>query len=318
MDSTPLVFFLMGPTATGKTQLAVEIADQFPIDVISVDSGQVYQGMDIGTAKPPCEILDRVPHKLINICSPWQRYSAGQFRRDAIGEIEKAIEIGRIPFLVGGTSFYFRALEFGLSDLPKRSDEISQELLAEADTKGWAHLHQKLMEFDPDSACEVQLNDSQRILRLLEVYLTSGVRPSEMKKANLAEPLPYRVVKMTIAHSDREVQNQQISQRFFQMLEDGFLMEAERLYRSDHFNRSLPSMRCVGYQQMWQYFSGEFNYEQMTEEVIRETCGIAKRQLTWIRNQSGVTWSSCEDNNHLSRVMKFINAVLKTHTNDLK
>ncbi|MXW47354.1 MAG: tRNA (adenosine(37)-N6)-dimethylallyltransferase MiaA [Gammaproteobacteria bacterium] len=316
MDSTPLVFFLMGPTATGKTQLAVEIADRFPIDVISVDSGQVYQGMDIGTAKPTCEILDRVPHKLINICSPWERYSAGQFRRDAIAEIEKSIEIGRIPFLVGGTSFYFRALEFGLSDLPKRSDEISRQLLAEADEKGWAHLHQKLMEFDPESGCEVQLNDSQRILRLLEVYLASGVRPSEMKQANRAEPLPYPIVKMAITRSDREVQNQKISQRFFQMLDDGFLIEAQRLYRSDQFNRSLPSMRCVGYQQMWQYLSGEYSYEQMAEAAISETCGIAKRQLTWIRNQSGVTWLNCDDDNRSSRILKFIAAVLKTRTND--
>ncbi len=318
MDSTPLVFFLMGPTATGKTRLAVEIADQFPIDVISVDSGQVYQGMDIGTAKPTCEILEGVPHKLINICSPWERYSAGQFRRDAIAEIEKSIEIGRIPFLVGGTSFYFRALEFGLSDLPKRSNEISRELLVEADTKGWAHLHQKLMEFDPDSAREVQLNDSQRVLRLLEMYLVSGIRPSEMKQTNRAEPLPYRIVKIAISRSSREVQNEQIRQRFVQMLEDGFLLEAERLYQSDHFKKSLPSMRCVGYQQMWQYLSGEFNYEQMAKETVRETCGIAKRQLTWIRNQSGVTWSNCDDDNHISRVMKFINAVLSTRKNNHK
>ena len=318
MDSTAPVFFLMGPTATGKTQLAVEIADRFPIDVISVDSGQVYQGMDIGTAKPTCEILDRVPHKLINICSPWERYSAGQFRRDAMAEIEKSIEIGRIPFLVGGTSFYFRALEFGLSDLPKRYYEINRQLLAEADEKGWAHLHQKLMEIDPDSGCEVQINDSQRILRLLEVYMASGVRPSEMKQANRAEPLPYQIVKMAITRSDREVQNQHIRQRFFQMLEDGFLSEAERLYRSDQFDRSLPSMRCVGYQQMWQYLSGEFSHEQMAEEAIRETCGIAKRQLTWIRNQSGVTWLNCDDDNHFSRVMKLVNAVLKTRTNDRK
>ena len=145
-----------------------------------------------------------------------------------------------------------------------------------------------------------------------------GVRPSEMKQANRAEPLPYQIVKMAIARSDREVQNQQIRRRFFQMLEAGFLSEAERLFRSDHFNRSFPSMCCVGYQQMWQYLSGEFSYEQMAEEAIRETCGIAKRQLTWNRNQSGVTWLNCDDDNHLIRVMNFINAVLKTHTNDRK
>ncbi len=311
-QSIPLAFFLMGPTAAGKTQIAVEIAERFPVDVISVDSGQVYKGMDIGTAKPTQDIIERVPHKLIDICSPWQSYSAGQFRRDALIEIEKSVDNGRIPLLAGGTSFYFRALEHGLSDLPQRSEEISQSLMAEADEEGWRHLYERLMAIDPESAREISPNDSQRILRLLELYRSAGESPSQIRQSHPAEPFPYRIVKIAVVRPDREEQNRLIRQRFNKMLEEGFLEEAEGLYKSNQFDLSLPSMRCVGYQQAFRFLMGQCDYEEMVEDAVRETCGIAKRQLTWIRNQAGVIWMIYGKKAPVDNIVKIMSSVLST------
>ncbi len=315
LQSMPPVIFLMGPTATGKTELAMQLAARFPVDVISVDAGQVYREMNIGTAKPSRAVLQRVPHKLIDILSPWERYSAGRFRNDALVEIKLSLGCGRVPLLVGGTSFYFWALEEGLSDLPPRSDEISQALLEEAEAHGWPHLHQKLMKLDAVAAQQVSPNDSQRILRLLEVCVSQGRPASEIKHSNTAEPLPYQLVKLAVARADRNLQNQVIKQRFLAMLDAGLMAEAQRLYCSTEFDPSLPSMRSVGYQQAWQYFRGELNYEQMVTEAIRETCSIAKRQLTWIRNQAGVIWNVYGDHSSASRMAQLFNSILQNDSN---
>ncbi len=306
----PPVFFLMGPTATGKTQLTVELAEWFPVDVISVDAGQIYRGMDIGTAKPSSDILERVPHRLIDICSPWARYSAGQFRRDALVEIKRSMQLGRIPLLVGGTAFYFRALESGLSRLPERSEKISQELSAEAAANGWSSLYDKLREIDAESAHQISPNDHQRIIRLLEMYHLSGLPPSQIRRHHPAEPPAFRIIKLAIARSDRDVHHEQIRQRFFQMLDRGFLAEAERLFRSKPFDASLPAMRCVGYQQAYRYFAGQIDHQQMVQEVIRDTRGIAKRQLTWIRNQAGVIWSMYRSALPTVALVRLMNAML--------
>ncbi len=305
------VFFLMGPTASGKTQLAVELATRLPVDVLSVDAGQVYRGMDIGTAKPTPEILARVPHRLIDICTPWEHYSAGQFRRDALVEINSSIKRGRIPLLVGGTSFYFHTLETGLSVLPPRSETVSQRLKTEAEAKGWSHLYKKLLEVDEYSARQISPNDRQRLLRLLEIYLITGQRPSIVKQQSSTENLPYKIIKIAVAVADREGHNDGIQQRFGEMLERGFLQEAEALYQADQFDQSLPAMRCVGYQQAWQYFEGQINYEQMVQDSIRETVKIAKRQLTWVRNQGGVIWSIFQNGIPIADVTKVIAAFTK-------
>lgn len=300
----------MGPTAAGKTALAVEIASRFPADIISVDAGQVYRGMDIGTAKPSQEVLENVPHKLIDICSPWERYSAGQFRRDALSAIDQAIDAGRIPLLVGGTSFYFKALEEGLSDLPSHTQDIGQALIEEAETSGWSHMYMKLKEIDPESARQVSPNDTQRILRLLEIYAAEGKPPSEIKQDRFAEPLPFGVVKLAVVRADRALQNQMIKQRFLEMLECGLLQEAEEFYESPQFDTTLPSMRCVGYQQVWAYFSGNLDYQSMVDTAIHETCGIAKRQLTWIRNQAGVIWTMVGDTSPIDNVSRVMHSIL--------
>ena len=300
----------MGPTATGKTELALEIASRFPVDIISVDAGQVYRGMDIGTAKPSRAVLQSVPHKLVDICSPWERYSAGQFRRDALDAIEQTTNTGRIPFLVGGTSFYFRALELGLSDLPSHTDNIGHALIEEAEASGWPHMSRKLMKIDPKAAKEISPNDTQRILRLLEIYAAEMKPPSEIKQTRLAEPLPFGRVKLAVVRADRDLQNCTIKRRFHKMLDCGLIQEAEQLFESPQFDTSLPSMRCVGYQQIWDYLAGKANYQSMVDRAIQETCGIAKRQLTWIRNQAGVIWTIVGDTSPADSVSRLMHSVL--------
>lgn len=302
----------MGPTAAGKTELAVEIAVRFPVDIISVDAGQVYQGMDIGTAKPSEATLQDTPHKLVDICSPWTRYSAGQFRRDALDAIEQTFNSGRIPLLVGGSSFYFRALEMGLSDLPAHTEKIGQALIEEAEADGWPHMFNKLTEIDPKSARQISPNDTQRILRLLEIHAAEKKPPSEAKLTRLAEPLPFGVVKLALVRADRDTQNHMISRRFHAMLERGLLQEADRLFRSPQFDATLPSMRCVGYQQIWEYLSGKISCQSMIESAIRETCGIAKRQLTWIRNQAGVIWATADDASPADSATRLVRSLLSS------
>ena len=309
-DRPSLVVALTGPTATGKTRLAVEIAAQFQVEVISVDSGQVYQGMDIGTAKPPRAVLAKVPHKLIDICTPWERYSAGRFCRDALAAIADSIAAGKIPLLVGGSSFYFGALEYGLSQLPEQAHDCDHDWLAQADAFGWPFLHAKLMQFDAQSASQISPNDSQRILRLLRMYSETGVPPSELQRDSPPQEFPHPIVKIALVHSSRTEHRQSIGTRYHQMLSAGLLNEARRLYDSPQFDPSLPSMRCVGYKQAWQYFAGDVDYDEMVRMAIAETCSIAKRQLTWIRNQSAMIWLDAADSSPITKVAPLISSLV--------
>ncbi len=285
-----LVVFLMGPTASGKTSTAVQLASLFPFDVVSVDSGQVYRKMDLGTAKPVPEVLEQVPHRLVDICEPWVPYSAGQFRKDALREIDEIHQLNRIPLLVGGTMFYFNALEKGLSDLPERQLPIRQQLRIRADTKGWPSLHAELARIDPISAEKISQNDSQRIERLLEMHYVTNQAPNLVMRENRVVRFPFPILKIAIVKEDRSSQKVMIENRLLQMIEDGLIEEAELLFRNPRFEASLPAMRLVGYRQVWEYLSGDCNFANMKTNIVRASCGLAKRQLTWIRNSSDIFW----------------------------
>ena len=274
----------MGPTAVGKTALAVDLATRLPADIISVDAAQVYRGMDIGTSKPDSAVLKSVPHRLLDICEPWERYSAGRFRTDAINEIGQILQNDRIPLLVGGTMFYFKSLAEGLSDLPGASKQIENELDQMADEKGWSYLYEELQRIDPESAQSISSNDAQRIQRLLLIFRLSGVRPSEIMRSNHPTPLPFDVIKIALINSDRRNLKVTIEDRFRKMLEQGLLQEAEQLYRSPKFDRTLPAMRCVGYRQVWDYLDGQSKLNDLIAKAVVATTGLAKRQMTWIRN----------------------------------
>lgn len=287
--SLPPVIFLMGPTASGKTALAFDLVQSLPCDIISVDSALIYRGMDIGTAKPTQDELLQAPHRLIDIKDPSEAYSAADFRKDALTEIESIIAKGRIPLLVGGTMLYFKALLEGLSPLPEADSAIRAEIEAEAAMKGWAALHEELVAIDPVSGVRIHPNDPQRISRALEVYRISGKSMTELT-AQKGEPLPYRVLQYAITPSDRAVLRERIAQRFHLMLDQGFENEVKVLFKRADLNPDLPSIRCVGYRQMWEYLSGEMTYDEMVYRGIVATCQLAKRQTTWLRGWENVTW----------------------------
>ncbi len=277
------VLALMGPTAVGKTALALALRESLPVEIISVDASQVYRGLDIGTAKPSAEELARAPHRLIDIRDPSETYSAAEFRRDALREIDDIHRAGRLPLLVGGSMFYFRALEFGLSRLPSADPTIRARLLAEAGRSGWASLHARLAAVDPVSAEKIHPNDPQRLQRALEIYELTGEAPSRAQAQASPEPAPYRFVKLAILPDDRVALNDRIALRFHAMLEQGFLDEAQGLYRRGDLHPDLPSMRTVGYRQAWEYLSGQVGYTDMVERAIQATRQLARRQLTWLR-----------------------------------
>ncbi len=278
----------MGPTAAGKSALALELHDTFPLEIISVDSSQVYRGMDIGTAKPTATEQARAPHRLIDIRDPAQSYSAAEFCIDAAREMEAITRHGRIPLLVGGTMFYFHALEFGLSDLPSADPEIRDRLNAEAALAGWEELHRRLQAADPDSAARIHPNDAQRIQRALEIYELTGQSLSELVSARQRISLPYRLIKIALWPQDRTKLHIRIEQRFHAMLQQGFLSEVEKLYTRGDLKALMPSLRTVGYRQMWEYLTGKINYSEMIEQALAATRQFAKRQITWLRGYTGL------------------------------
>ncbi len=284
----PPVITLMGPTATGKTALAMALHECLPVEIVSVDASQVYRGLDIGTAKPSAAERARVPHRLIDIRDPSEVYSAAEFCRDAVREIGDIHRAGRLPLLVGGTMFYFRALEFGLSRLPTADPAIRARLLAEAEHNGWDALHARLAQIDPVSAGRIHPNDPQRLQRALEIYELTGEAPSRLQARDRPEPAPYRFVRLATLPDDREALQARIARRFQAMLEQGFLAEAEGLYRRGDLRSDLPSMRTVGYRQAWGYLSGKLSYTDMIERAILATRQLAKRQMTWLRRYPGV------------------------------
>jgi len=281
----PPAIFLMGPTATGKTDLAIELCQKLPCDIISVDSVMVYRGMDIGSAKPDAETLAAAPHRLIDICDPAEPFSAAQFRQRAIEEINEITTRGRIPLLVGGTMLYFRALEQGLSALPSSAPAMRAQLEAELDEYGLAHLHARLAQVDPEAAARIHVNDPQRTLRALEVFELTGETMSSFLQQDIDNDLPCRPVKIVLKPADRAVLHQRIAQRFQIMMEQGFVAEVEALYRRGDLHADLPAMRAVGYRQVWEHLDGQWDYDTMLEKGIIATRQLAKRQLTWLKHQ---------------------------------
>ena len=286
----PLAILLMGPTASGKTGVAVDLVQQLPLDIVSVDSALVYRGMDIGTAKPDAETLRIAPHRLIDIRDPAESYSAAAFRADALREMEGIHAAGRVPLLVGGTMLYFRALERGLSELPGADPVVRARIEAQARERGWAAMHERLREVDPDSAARIHPNDPQRIQRALEVYELTGCALTELF-ATAAQPEPsWRFLKIVLAPADREVLHTRIRQRFQLMLEQGFLNEVMRLRGRGDLDPGMPSMRAVGYRQAWDFLEGNLSEEEWVERAVVATRQYAKRQLTWLRGETGSEW----------------------------
>ena len=287
---TDTVIFLMGPTASGKTSLAVELVKHLPLEIISVDSAMVYRGMDIGTAKPTRAVLEAAPHHLIDICEPTESYSAGRFRRDAMVAIEEIRRNNRIPILVGGTGLYFRSLEKGFSDLPATDPALRARLTRMLLAHGPAALHAELKRVDPVSAERLHSNDSQRIQRALEVYEMTGTPLSGLTAAGRQGPLPCKVIKLALVPSDRRIIREQARRRFIRMLEKGLVEEVRGFFRRDDMHEGLTSMRMVGYRQVWSYLAGRFSYPEMRERAIIATRQLAKRQVTWLRREENTTW----------------------------
>ncbi|TAA47009.1 tRNA (adenosine(37)-N6)-dimethylallyltransferase MiaA [Corallincola spongiicola] len=304
--SKPKAIFLMGPTASGKTDLAMALNEAYPCEVISVDSALVYRGMDIGTAKPSSAELAQCPHQLIDVIDPAEAYSAARFRQDALQLMHNAVAAGKLPVLVGGTMLYFKTLLEGLSELPEADPELRKQIELEADSKGWQALHDELASFDPDSAARIHPNDPQRLSRAIEVYRRSGKSLSEWIAQQSAEPLPFDVVQFAIAPNDRQVLHQRIELRFKQMVEQGLVEEVRRLYERGDLHIDLPSIRCVGYRQVWEYLEGRYDEKEMIFRGVVATRQLAKRQLTWLRNWPNVTWLQSDDKNNLKILLAAI------------
>lgn len=293
MNNKPLAIFLMGPTASGKTALATRLYKHLPVEVISVDSALIYRGMDIGTAKPTPQELCETPHRLIDILDPSESYSAADFRRDALKEMAEIVAAGRIPLLVGGTMLYYKALLEGLSPLPPADASVRSRIESEAQQYGWSALHARLKDIDPTAAARIHQNDPQRLSRALEVFYISGKTLTELIQT-AGETLPYRVQQFAIAPDSRALLHQRIESRFHQMMAAGFEDEVRRLMARGDLHPGLPSIRCVGYRQIWSYLQGEIDREEAVYRGICATRQLAKRQMTWLRGWSEVEWLDSE------------------------
>ena len=306
----PRAIFLMGPTASGKTALAIELLERFPVELISVDSALVYRGMEIGTAKPDAETLEKAPHALIDIREPTESYSAAEFRQDALLEMARITNRGHVPLLVGGTMLYFKALAQGLAPLPSASPEVREAIEQEAAKVGWRVMHARLAVKDPEIAERIHPNDPQRIQRALEVIEITGRRMSELQKAQEEKELGYRLLKLIACPESRAELHQRIEKRFGIMLAQGFLDEVRALRARGDLDRDLPAMRCVGYRQAWAFLEGELTREEWVSKTLAATRQLAKRQLTWLRQESGALWydpgSSRARNSLLREVAKFL------------
>lgn len=301
IDSTSPVLAIMGPTASGKTSLALDVAKQTDSEIISVDSALVYKGMDIGTAKPTADEQGAVKHHLIDIIDPKDSYSVSQFVNDTTRLIGEIHERGRLPILVGGTMMYFNALINGISSLPKSNDGIREQINREAERSGWSSLHAELMNVDKVSGERIHPNDPQRITRALEVYRSSGKTLTHWQEQE-GEKCPYEITQFAIAPQDRAILHERIERRFDMMLAEGFEREVKKLFERGDLNEGLPSIRSVGYRQMWQYFEGQLSQCEMRERGIIATRQLAKRQLTWLRGWQDVTWLDTFANDNLTKI----------------
>ncbi len=284
----------MGPTASGKTDLAIALRQQFPVDIISVDSALIYRDMNIGTAKPNAHELALAPHRLIDILDPSEAYSAADFRADALREMADIVAKGRIPLLVGGTMLYFKALLEGLSPLPPADQAIRATIEQEAQMRGWQSLHDELCSIDPVAGARIHPNDPQRLSRALEVFRISGKTLTELTETK-GEPLPYEVHQFAIAPKERGELHRRIELRFQKMMEAGFEEEVRTLYDRGDLNSDMPSIRCVGYRQMWDYLAGSCSIDDAVYRGVCATRQLAKRQITWLRSWDNLTWLDSDD-----------------------
>lgn len=293
-DATP-VPLIMGPTGAGKTDLALRLADRYPIEIVSVDSAMVYRGLDIGTGKPARDVLERVPHHLVDILDPSQPYSAGQFVRDAHQTIAAIRSRGKLPVLVGGTMLYFRALRRGLADMPPANPQLRQQIDAEAAQHGWPALHARLVSLDPVTAARIQPNDGQRIQRALEVQRLTGKTLSELHAQTRPADPAMNFAAFAWAPSDRERLYDAIQQRFEQMLRMGLLAEVRQLLQRGDLHAELPAIRSVGYRQLWEHLCGKESLDSSVQRAIFATRHLARRQLIWLRAETEVRWCDSLD-----------------------
>lgn len=304
----------MGPTASGKTPLAIELVQCYPFEIISVDSAMVYRGMDIGTAKPSAQELKLAPHRLIDCCDPAEAYSAGQFREDALREIEAIHASGKVPLLVGGTMLYFRVLLQGIANLPRADADVRARLTARATAEGADVLHAELSKIDPAAAAKIHSHDLQRIARALEVYELTGQPISMLQKTATSPLADYHVTQIALLPVLRARLHERIAARFEKMLASGFVAEVQELYQRGDLNLTLPSMRSVGYHEVWQFLQGDISANEMKEKAIAATRQLAKRQITWLR-----TWPDCHYvDSEAADLRQIVDRILKgTHPGSL-
>lgn len=312
--AVPPAIFLMGPTAAGKTDLAIFLAQHLPVEIISVDSALIYKQMNIGTAKPDAKTLQQFPHHLVDIIDPQQTYSAGRFRQDALALMADITKRGKIPLLVGGTMLYFKTLQYGIAELPEADFNVRAKLEQELKQFGLSHLHRRLSIVDPVSAARIHVNDPQRLLRALEVYEISG-RPLTELIQHSDFLLPYRVIKIILSPFDRKILHQRIAKRYEMMIEAGFLDEVKALRKRGDLHAALPSIRAVGYRQAWSFLDGEEDKSTFIERAIIATRQMAKRQLTWLRAQNDGVWFDSSTDLPNKQVLDFIRSELSESDN---
>jgi len=305
LPKQPPVICLMGPTASGKTALAMALHDALPCDIISVDSALIYNDMDIGTAKPTAEELEKYPHRLINLRDATQSYSAADFCRDALAQIAEIRANNRIPLLVGGTMMYYKSLIEGISPLPTADSDIRQQIEAEASEHGWQAMHQQLSQVDAESAARIHQNDPQRITRALEVFRLTGNTLTQLTQVK-GDKLQGDVLQFAITPKERSTLHQRIELRYQQMMAQGFEAEVVKLKQRGDLHEDLPAIRCVGYRQMWQYLNGEFDRDEMIFRGVCATRQLAKRQLTWLRGWSDLNWLTTDDKTNLTKVLALV------------
>ncbi len=304
---TPIIC-LMGPTGVGKTACALKLAQRFPVEVISVDSAQVYRGLDVGTAKPDPGLRRAVPHHLIDICDPAESFSAANFRERALGLIVQIQAAGRIPLLVGGTGFYYRALLDGISPLPAADPQVRARLQAAQTHLGSSGMHARLRAVDPESALRIHPNDPQRILRALEVFELTGTPLSAWWAAQGPVALAIPVVKWVLAPIERGNLHRQLGARFSAMLERGLINEVQGLRRRPDLDLNKPALRAVGYRTVWQYLAGELSFEQMVTQAVIATRQLAKRQMTWFRREANAQWWDSERTDLIDELTRTLEA----------
>ena len=303
METLPIIT-IMGPTGVGKTELVIHLSKEVNLDIISVDSVQIYKGMHIGSGKPSREVLKNYPHKLLGFIDPWKTYSTALFVNDARKEIDYSSQSKKVPVLVGGTMLYFRSLLGGISRMPKADQNIRDEISREAEKTSWASLHKKLSSIDPDSAKRIHPNDKQRIQRALEVFMLSAMTMTEWRKRDKGDELlkSRQVLQFAVAPENRESLRKGVKKRFLSMLEAGLVEEVEGLLKLDQMDSKRISMKSVGYKQVCQYLEGEISYEEMIDKAVNATRQLAKRQMTWLKKWKDLEWLSQDMNESVKRI----------------